>query len=164
MQRTGRPNRRLRIASLILLVSIIVLSLTTMPSESPTAVNAILDGAQIDPSVRAILERSCQDCHSEATYYPWYSYVAPVSFLIRSDVIRGREHLNLSRWSEYSLARKERSLSEIANQVKDRDMPLPQYTLIHRNARLSDADVDAVFKWTQAERSRLIIENAQGAH
>ena len=164
MQRTGRPNRRLRIASLILLVSIIVLSLTTMPSESPTAVNAILDGAQIDPSVRAILERSCQDCHSEATYYPWYSYVAPVSFLIRSDVIRGREHLNLSRWSEYSLARKERSLSEIANQVKDRDMPLPQYTLIHRNARLSDADVDAVFKWTQAERSRLIVENAHGAH
>jgi hypothetical protein len=164
MQRTGRPNRRLKIALFLLPFCIVVLSLATAPVESPAAVNAILDGAQIDPNVHAILERSCQDCHSEATHYPWYSYVAPVSFLIRSDVIHGREHLNLSRWSEYSLARKERSLSEIANQVKDRDMPLPQYTLIHRNARLSDADVDAVFKWTQAERSRLIVENAQGAH
>jgi Haem-binding domain len=156
MQRTGRPNRRLKIASFILLVSIVVLSLATMPTKSPVAASAILDGAQIAPNVRTILERSCRDCHSEATHYPWYSYVAPVSFLIRSDVIHGREHLNLSRWSEYSLVRKERSLSEIANQVKDRDMPLPQYTLIHRNARLSDADIEAVFRWTQSERSRLI--------
>ena len=161
MQRTGRPNRRLKIASFILLVSIVVLSLATMPTNSPAAANAILSGAQVAPGVRAILERSCQDCHSQATHYPWYSYVAPVSFLIRSDVIRGREHLNLSHWSEYSLVRKERSLSEIANQVKDRDMPLPQYTLIHRNARLSDADVDAVFRWTQSERSRLIAEGAR---
>jgi hypothetical protein len=163
MQRTGRPARRLKIALFLLLACIVVLSLATMPNESPAG-NAILDGAHIPLDVRAILDRSCQDCHSEATHYPWYSYVAPFSFLIRSDVIHGREHLNLSRWSEYSLARKERSLSEIANQIKDRDMPLPQYTLIHRNARLTDADVDAVFKWTQAERSRLIVENAQGAH
>ena len=152
MLRTGR----LKIALFLLPPCIVVLSLATMPSKSTAAGNAILDGAQIDPDVRAILERSCQDCHSEATHYPWYSYVAPVSFLIRNDVIRGREHLNLSRWSEYSLTRKERSLSEIANQVKDRDMPLPQYTFIHRHARLSDADIDAVFKWTQSERLRLI--------
>ncbi len=158
MQRTGRPNRRLKIASFILLVSIVVLSLATMPTKSPTAANPILSGAQIPANVRAILERSCQDCHSEATHYPWYSYVAPVSFLIRGDVIHGREHLNLSRWSEYSIVRKQRSLSEIANQVKDRDMPLSQYTLIHPDARLSDADVDAIFKWTQAERSRLIAK------
>jgi hypothetical protein len=156
MQWTGRPNRPLKIVLFLLPACIAVLSLATLPAESPAARNAILDGAQIDPNVQAILTRSCQDCHSEATHYPWYSYVAPISFLIRSDVVRGREHLNLSRWSEYSLARKERSLSEIANQVKDREMPLPQYTLIHRDARLSDADIDAVFRWTQAERLRLI--------
>jgi hypothetical protein len=74
----------------------------------------------------------------------------------------GREHLNLSRWGEYSLQRKERCLSEIANQVKDREMPLWQYTLIHRDARLSDADVTAIFQWTQAERSRLIAESSAG--
>jgi Haem-binding domain len=156
MHRTGRLTRRLKIALLVLAACIAVMSLATMPTKPTAAGNAILNGAQIDPAVRAILERSCQDCHSEATRYPWYSYVAPVSFLIRDDVIHGREHLNLSRWSDYSLVRKERSLSEIANQVKDRDMPLPQYTLIHRNARLSDADIDAVFRWTQTERARLV--------
>ena len=70
-------------------------------------------------------------------------------------------HLNFSRWSEYPVARQERSLSEIANQVKDREMPLPQYTWIHRDAKLSEADVNAVFQWTQTERARLIAESSE---
>jgi len=119
----------------------------------------LLAGAQINPGVLAIMQRSCQDCHSEATSYPWYSYVARVSFLIQSDVARGRRHLNLSRWNEYPLVRKERSLSEIANQVKDHEMPLRQYTLLHSNAKLSESDVDAIFGWTQGERARLIAES-----
>ena len=67
----------------------------------------------------------------------------------------------LSRWNEYSRVRQERSLSEIANQVKDRDMPLWSYTLMHREARLSDSEVAALFRWTQTERSRLIEESLQ---
>jgi Haem-binding domain len=159
MRRSGRLKRRVQIGLFIFLGCIVVASIATAPTQSAAASEAVLTGARIDPKVLAILERSCQDCHSEITHYPWYSFIAPVSWLIRSDVTRGREHLNLSRWREYSIQRKERSLSEIANQVKDRDMPLPQYTLIHRDARLSDADVDAIFQWTQAERSRLIAEN-----
>jgi hypothetical protein len=158
MERWGRLKGNLKITFYILLGCMVMMSLATAPTEPMGAGDAVLSGAQIDPKVLSILARSCQDCHSESTHYPWYSYVAPVSWLIRSDVARGREHLNLSRWREYSIQRRERSLSEIANQVKDRDMPLPQYTLIHRNARLSDADVDAIFQWTQAERSRLIAE------
>jgi hypothetical protein len=133
-----------------------VLSILTPPSRSSHGSDALLQGAKIDPQVLSILERSCGDCHSEATHYPWYSYVAPVSWLIESDVSGGRNHLNFSRWSDYPVARRERSLSEIANQVKDREMPLPQYTWIHRNARLSPGDVNAVFQWTQTERARLI--------
>ena len=134
-------------------------SLLTLPVTSDQADRPLLAGAQIDPAVLALFERSCQDCHSEATRYPWYAYVAPVSFLIRSDIARGRNHLNLSRWNEYPLVRKERSLSEIANQVKDREMPLLQYTLLHPRARLSESDVNAIFQWTQAERARLIADN-----
>jgi hypothetical protein len=108
--------------------------------------------------VLAVFQRACQDCHSEKTRFPWYSYIAPVSMLVRHDVVRGREWLNLSRWSEYPMVRKQRLLSEIANQVEDRDMPLRQYTLIHPGARLSDAEVEAIFRWTQEERARLIAE------
>jgi hypothetical protein len=148
--------------ALIILVLFVGMASLAIRPPAETAGAPLLAGAQVDPRVLAILRRSCADCHSEATTYPWYSYVAPMSILIRSDVLRGREHLNLSRWASYPLVRKERSLSEIANQVKDRDMPLAQYTLIHRNARLSDDEVNAVFRWTQSERARLIAESVAG--
>ena len=82
-----------------------------------------------------------------------------MSWLIASDVSRGRKHLNFSRWSAYSIIRRERALSEIANQVKDGEMPLFPYLLLHRDASLSEADAEAIFQWTQAERARLIEEN-----
>ncbi len=144
------------IAGISILGVLAGLSILTPPERSDHPGDPWLAGANIDPAVLAILQRSCGDCHSEATRYPWYSYVAPVSWLVESDVSGGRKHLNFSRWSEYPLTRKERCLSEIANQVKDRDMPLTQYLWIHRNAKLSDSDVDAVFQWTQVERARLI--------
>lgn len=151
----------MRIAVIIVVLCVAVASLAIRPPSGNSRA-PILEGAQVDSRVFAILRRSCVDCHSEATTYPWYSHVAPISILIRSDVTRGREHLNLSRWASYPLFRRERSLSEIANQVKDRDMPLAQYTLIHRNARLSDDEVDAVFRWTQREKARLIAESVSG--
>jgi hypothetical protein len=141
-----------------------VASVLTPPAKSNNADGPLLSGARIDLQVLSIIERCCGDCHSENTHYPWYSYVAPVSWLIQSDVAGGRQHLNLSSWSDYPVLRRERSLSEIANQVRDGGMPLPQYTLIHRNARLSKADADAIFQWTQTERARLIAESMGGAH
>lgn len=139
-------------------------SLLNPPVRSPRAGDPLLAGATIEPGVLAIIERSCADCHSERTVYPWYSYVAPVAWLVASDVANGRRHLNLSAWTEYPLVRRERSLSEIANQVRDGDMPMPIYTLMHRGARLSEADINAIFRWTQAERARLIAESAVGGH
>lgn len=152
-------KRRLLPVATALLAVIAIASIVSRPRRSALASARLLNGAQIDAAVLGAIRRSCLDCHSEATRYPWYSYIAPVSLLIANDVKRGREHLNLSRWSEYSLIRRERALSEIANQVKDRGMPLPLYTLLHRDAKLSDADIDAVFQWTQTERNRLIMEN-----
>jgi hypothetical protein len=144
---------------LALLSLITIASVVTAPRESGRSHKTFLASAQIDPNVRTILERSCRDCHSDATRYPWYSYVAPVSWWIQRDVSQGRLHLDLSNWDEYSLIRKQRSLSEIANQVKDRDMPLREYTWVHPAARLSDSEVDAIFRWTQGERARLIAES-----
>jgi hypothetical protein len=156
-------KKRLRLLALSLVGLLAVASVLTPPDKSGDAGSPLLAGASIDPKVLSLLERSCGDCHSERTVYPWYSYVGPVSWLVQSDVARGRRHLNLSRWNEYPLVRRERSLSEIANQVEDGDMPVPYYTLIHRNARLSAADVSAIFHWTQAERARLIAASSANA-
>jgi len=155
----ARLKKRLRVGVLSVVGLLLAASILTPPDKSGDPNLPLLAGARVDPKVRALFERSCADCHSERTVYPWYSYVAPSSWLVESDVSGGRRHMNLSRWDQYPLARRERLLSEIANQVKDGDMPLPQYLLIHRNAVLSPADVTAIFQWTQAERARLIAEN-----
>jgi hypothetical protein len=150
------------VRALLVIAAIVALtSYFTRPQPSANSHSPLLVGAQIDSGARQLIERSCRDCHSEATRYPWYSYVAPVSWLIDYDVQQGREHLNLSRWEEYSLIRRERALSEIANQVRDGAMPLWQYTWIHRNTRLSNADADVIFRWTQAERLRLILGSVE---
>ena len=148
---------RFRLAALGGLLAVFVLaSLVTRPRQSKREHDPLLVGAQIPDDVRAAIVRSCADCHSEATRYPWYSYVAPVSFLINSDVNGGREHLNFTRWAEYSSVRRQRALSDIANQTQDGEMPLGIYTLMHRDAKLSETDKSAIFQWTQAERARLI--------
>jgi hypothetical protein len=139
-----------------LLIAVAIASALTYPRAAANSDRPLFEGARIDPRVLATFRRSCADCHSDATRYPWYSYVAPASILISIDVARGRERLNLSRWNEYSPVRQQRLLSEIANQVRDREMPLRMYTFIHREAILSDTEVSEVFKWTQEERLRLI--------
>ncbi len=144
------------IVALAIAGTIVAGTVVTWPDGSAHSEAQLLAGAQIPTPVLATLKRSCSDCHSDATHYPWYSYVFPVSWLISHDVTRGRKHLNLSRWNEYSSIRKQRCLSEIANQVQDGGMPLPKYTLIHRDARLSRTEVEAIFNWTQQERARII--------
>jgi hypothetical protein len=115
----------------------------------------LLTYAQIDDRTLATLERSCQNCHSGNTAWPWYSYIAPVSWLIENDVRKGRSRMNLSRWPDYSVEEREKILSEVATVVKNGEMPLPQYTLIHPDAKLSEADVDQIYQWARGERRRL---------
>jgi Haem-binding domain len=112
-------------------------------------------GLKVQPEIAAVLKRSCMDCHSNQTAWPWYSYVAPVSWLVERDVRRGRDHMNLSEWSLYDVTRQQKLLADIASAVKNREMPLPQYMLVHRDAKLSDADTDLVYGWARLERRKL---------
>jgi hypothetical protein len=102
-----------------------------------------------------MLKHSCMDCHSNRTVWPWYSYVAPMSWLVERDVRRGRDHLNFSEWDRYTFKQREKLLADVASAVKNREMPLPQYTLVHRDAKLSDADTDLLYGWARVERRRL---------
>lgn len=151
--------KRALLIAVALLIASGVASVFSQPKPSARAADPIFPGAQIPDNVRAIFQRSCADCHSESPRYPWYSYVAPVSFLTQSDINEGRRHMNMTLWDGYTSIRRQRALSEIANQVQDGDMPLPVYLIMHRDARLSDADKKDVFQWTQDERSRLIRED-----
>jgi len=102
----------------------------------------------INPQVGAILDRSCQDCHSSRTTWPWYSRVAPMSWIVSKHVREGREVLNFSDWAHQPDLADEPML--ICDAVSDGSMPLRDYTLIHRKAKLSKRDVELICGWAAA--------------
>ena len=114
----------------------------------------LLLDSTFDPQVVRTIERSCQNCHSEKTEWPWYSYVAPLSWMIENDVQRGRSHMNLSRWNGYNAEQQQEILSKMSVLVRNRAMPLPRYLMLHPEANLSDAEVAYLYQWAQGERKR----------
>lgn len=117
--------------------------------------------AVVTPETAAILERSCNDCHSSRTRWPWYSNIAPVSWYLVSDVNKGRRNLNLSEWGTYNAKKADRKLQEICEQVEHGQMPLKAYVLIHSSAKLSDADKQTLCGWTKQEQQRLQASGAK---
>jgi hypothetical protein len=123
----------------------------------------LFSGATIDAPVVNVMQRSCESCHSEQTAWPWYSYVPPASWMVEKDVHEGREHFNMSHWDEYSAQKQTEILSEISANVRNKQMPLPRYLLLHSEAKLSDADISLIDHWSHAERKRLrVLTNTEG--
>lgn len=104
-------------------------------------------------NVRAILRRACYDCHSHETLWPWYSRVAPFSWLVASDVNEARGKLNFSAWDRYPAAKRADKLEDVGTEVGKGEMPLWYYLPMHPAARVSDADKAAVVQWA-GERER----------
>jgi hypothetical protein len=102
--------------------------------------------------VRLVFESSCNDCHSNQTRWPWYSHVAPVSWMIAHDVHQGRRHFNLSEWGRYTGRQKEEKLESICDQVTNGDMPDSKYAFVHRKVRLTQGQRDAVCAWVESAR------------
>ena len=141
---------------------VIVVFLTAGQFVRPSHVNPPIDPAktlmataQVPDNVQSILERSCNDCHSNKTVYPWYSNVAPISWWLASHINDGRRNLNFSEWGTYAQKRKLRKLKEICDQVKEDEMPIGSYLPMHPKAKLSGADKLAICTWTAAETSRV---------
>ena len=97
--------------------------------------------------VAAILRRACYDCHSHDTTWPWYSYVAPVSWLVARDVHEGRSHMDLSTWADYPPDLRRKKLAGISTMVQEGEMPPWFYLPMHPNARLSSDEVSEVATW-----------------
>jgi len=91
------------------------------------------------PRTKELAKRACFDCHSNETAYPWYSRVAPVSWLVRRDIEEGRGNLNFSEW-EIGSKRAQRAADEVREVISSGEMPLPIYLIQHPEARLTDAE------------------------
>jgi hypothetical protein len=102
------------------------------------------------PQIEALLARACYDCHSNRTKWPWYSHVAPVSWLLARDVALGRKELNFSEWRSYYPQTRRRKLQWMGRVLRERSMPPWAYRLMHPGARLNGAERAMLDRWIDA--------------
>lgn len=107
---------------------------------------------QVPADVLQVFKTSCYDCHSNHTVYPWYASVQPVALWLDDHIKEGKKELNFSEYGNYSIRRKYKKLEEINEQVKEGEMPLSSYTLIHRGASLNKDQKLALANWATALR------------
>ncbi len=141
-----------RIALLILAILFVAIQFRRPERVTIETITAdhIFNRMAVPANIRAILSRSCFDCHSDQTDWPWYSGIAPVSWLVAGDVERGRKKMNFSAWGKLALTRQSSKLDDIADEVKKGEMPLKIYLLMHPDANLSQADRAALSSWAGA--------------
>ena len=149
-----KPKRSLvryvRLSVPLLAVILAAMQLVTYSTINPPTTAEV----PASPEVRLLLRRACYDCHSNETVWPWYSRVAPMSWLLHSDVTEGRHAMNFSEWT--SDPAKRRKLEEkIGKEVESGDMPLWFYLPLHAAARLSANDKQAILDWAKASLQRV---------
>jgi cytochrome c len=115
----------------------------------------LFQGAQIDGPTLALFQRSCQNCHSERTEWPWYIRIPPASWIIAKDVHDARRRMNLSQWDRYTSDAQRDLLARMGVAVRSGRMPLPRYVFVHRKAILTAGEREQIYGWTRAERKRL---------
>src|SRR6266404_877208 len=144
--------------TLIIVLGLFILIQFVRPARTNPAVDesqTIAAHTQMTPQVKDILDRSCRDCHSNQTVWPWYTNVAPISWWLSNHVNEGRQNLNLSEWGKLDQDRQDRKLRQICDEVSDGVMPLSSYVPMHPQAKLSAEDKKTLCDWTEAERARL---------
>jgi hypothetical protein len=133
------------LAAGLLVAQLVPVSRTNPPVEAEIVVA---------PDMRALLRRACWDCHSHETVWPWYAWVAPVSWLVAHDVNHGREELDFSRFESYERKKQRKKLGQIGEEVEEEHMPLWYYLLLHPAARLAVEERRGLIAWAEAEQER----------
>jgi hypothetical protein len=100
--------------------------------------------------VRAILRRSCYDCHSHETHWPWYSKIAPVSWFVVGDVNSARKALDFSRWGEYSATKRRAKSDSLLDEIQEGQMPPKSYVRMHSGSGVTPEDLEILKRWVEA--------------
>jgi hypothetical protein len=148
---------RILIVGLVLVGLGIQLAPNDLPPVETDNPQDLIRGGLANGGIAQVIRTACYDCHSNETVYPWYSYVAPSSWLVAKDVREGREALNFSHWEGLDMLDKLALLDDMAIEVKEETMPMPIYTWLHSNAKLSEEQRIAIVEWAE-EAMDLILE------
>lgn len=143
---------------------VLLLIIQLVPTELPPVENSnpgdIIATGIVSEEVTKMLKTSCYNCHSNETEYPWYSHVAPSSWLVSRDVGLAREELNFSQWTDYDMIEQLEKLDDIYMEVEAGKMPLGIYTLVHSSAKLDSAQRQTIIQWAE-ETMDVIAESEE---
>ncbi len=148
---------------LFLLLAVLVIIQFIHPEKNISSANALLTNDiskvyLVPDNMNQILQTSCYDCHSNNTIYPWYSKIQPVAWWLNNHIVEGKREINFSEFATYRIGRQYKKLDEIIKQVKEDEMPLSSYTLIHRNAGLSADQKLAIANWASSIKDSIKIK------
>lgn len=142
-----KVNKVLAAAVLGIISCLLIAQSLRYQHTNPPSKGDVVAPAKID----AVLRRACYDCHSNETRWPWYTYIAPVSWLIERDVELGRKELNFSEWGSYYPAPRKRKLQWIDRALREEAMPPWTYRVLHLGATLTQQDLTALERWITLE-------------
>lgn len=145
----------------ILLVAVIIAFVAVQffqpeKNQSTDSENIIFKHEQIPENVQQILKNACLDCHSNNTKYLWYHKIVPVSWLIDKHIVEGKKELNFSEWGKFDNYDKIGALEDIRQELEQKTMPLKQYVVMHKEAKLTDDDRAAIIAWIDKKGSELV--------
>lgn len=145
-----------RIGVLLLMVFIGIQFLPTTRNESDDVLSTdFIKFFNPPEEINNLLKTSCYDCHSNNTEYPWYNKIQPVSWFLEGHIDEAKEELNFSEFGAYSNRKKNSKLKSVISQIKDDEMPLSSYTLLHKDATLSESDKVLLEQWLTGLRESL---------
>lgn len=149
-----KPVKIIGLVLLIVLVGIQFVPTTRNQSDMVPKTDFMVVN-DVPENIQNIIKTSCYDCHSNNTDYPWYNKVQPVAWYLEYHVEHGKEELNFNEWGTYSSRRKNSKLKSIISQIEDDEMPLTSYTLVHREAKLSETEKKTVLDWVSKLKDSL---------
>lgn len=151
-----------------LLIGVLVLFLAaqaiqpTLNRGTASGPNDITRVVSVPQDVAGILEKSCYDCHSNHTDYPWYDRIAPVSWWVADHVNEGKRELNFTEFASYSPKKQRKKLEESGETVEKGEMPLKSYLIMHGDAKLTEAQQKRLIDWSKSAAAAIGSPEAGG--
>lgn len=143
---------------LLIVVAVLILIQFIRPaknlSQQPSA-NDISTKFAVPADVKQVLDKACNDCHSNNTRYPWYSNIQPVGWWLQYHVNDGKHELNFNEFMTYPAKKQDHKLEELIENVNEDEMPLSSYTFIHKDAKLTEQEKQLLVNWAKETRKQI---------
>lgn len=143
---------------LVALLAFFIIAQAIRPAKNAgnaTGPRDITSVVTVPDSIMGVLQKSCYDCHSDHTDYPWYDQITPVNWWVDQHIKDGKRELNFTTFGEYPVKKMVRKIEEIGETIEKKEMPLPSYLWMHGDAKLSSSERTAIINWVRVSQKAL---------